>query len=135
MIRSKIFNMCCLAALMLGLSACASMPPPEISRAVSALPATPSVGANKTVLDEQAALSVELAYQASALTLRTGLRAGLIKGPDAVRAAKADQTAYSAVKAMRAAYDAGNARSYVSAVLSAREAITRSLTLLKGDSS
>jgi hypothetical protein len=135
MIRSKIFGMFCLAFAMLGLSACTSLPPPEITTQIAALPAAPTEIANTTVLDEQAALSVELAYQASALTLRSGLRAGLIKGPDAVRAAKADQIAYSAVQAVRAAYDAGNARSYTAALVAAREAVTRSLNILKGESS
>lgn len=86
----------------------------------------PVTVANHTKLDEQAALAVELAYQASAQAL---LATGAAKRPE-VKAA--DNRAYAAVKAVRAAYDAGNASSYTAAVESARGAVSALLTAIKG---
>lgn len=115
--------------LPLSMAACA----PLSNVGLPSLPPAPAALADKTALDEQAALSVELAYHASALTLRTAFRAGLLKGDAAARAAAADNTAYAAVKAVRAAYDAGNATSYAASLIKARDAVTFTLTLLKGD--
>lgn len=86
----------------------------------------PAQIADRTTLDEQAALAVELAYQAAATAV---LATGAEKRAD-VRAA--DQRAYAAVKAVRAAYDAGNAASYLAATVSARAAVASLLTAIKG---
>lgn len=88
-----------------------------------AIPPSPASAAQTTVLDEQGALGVELAYQAAALSLRTGLRAGLIKGEAATKARAADAKAYGAVLAARAAYDTANARDYGQALIHARTTI------------
>lgn len=127
MFRFLSITLLCLG-LSTGLSACALSPPPNIA-------AAPYEFADGTVLDEQAALGVELAYQASALTLKAALRSGVIKGDKLALAAKADNSAYAAVKAVRSAYAAGNARSYTAALIEARRAVTQTLALVKGDSS
>ena len=108
-----------------GLAACGPLSPPS-----NILP--PSVFAERTVLDEQAALGVELAYQAQALSVRTALRSGLLTGANAAKAAAIDAKAYAALKLVRSAYDAGNAQDYVSALLEARNLVTQSINLLKG---
>jgi hypothetical protein len=125
-----MFKFISITLLCLGLVACSPM---ASQNGLAGLPPAPVVLADQTILDEQASLSVELAYQASALTLRTAFRAGLLKGDAAARAAAADNTAYAAVQAVRAAYDAGNATSYATSLLKARTAVTNALTLLKGE--
>lgn len=101
---------------------------------MSALTATPAPAqvANRTALDEQVALSIEFAYQASAQAIGVAADAGLLRGENARRAAEIDRNAYRAVLAVRAAYDAGNATSYGAAAVNARAAIAELLALLKG---
>lgn len=108
-------------ALMLGLSGCATL---------GQLPTGPDAVANATVLDEKAAVSAELAYQAAALSLRTGLQSGLIKGEAAAKAGKADAAAYAALLGARAAYKAGNATDFSTALAKAREAINALIALV-----
>lgn len=107
-------NAALVVALCLGVTACG---------ALSAIPPSPASAANATVLDEQGALGVELAYQAAALSLRTGLRTGFIKGETAQKAAAADTKAYGAVRRVRDAYDAANATDYGEALARARESV------------
>ncbi|WP_310534613.1 lipoprotein [Novosphingobium sp.] len=90
---------------------------------VASAPPPPAELANRTVLDEQAALAVELAYKATRLAGETALDAGLIKGDTARRLADIDMRAYSAVLAVRAAYRAGNAETYTQALIQARAVI------------
>lgn len=106
-----------IALIALSLSACTAGTPP---------PTTPAAVDDTTTFDEQAALAVELAYQAAAQTV---LATGAAKSP-AVKAA--DQRAYAAVKAVRAAYDAGNAQGYLAAVVSARSAVASLLSAIRG---
>lgn len=103
-------------ALCAGLALCACNLP-------GGVPPAPASVADQTKVDEQAALSVELAYQSAVLAVRTANRAGLLSPADRARAAELDTRAYAAVQAVRAAYEAGNAASYRSAVESARSAI------------
>ncbi len=105
-----------LIAAALALSACATIP---------AIPPAPASVANASTLDEQTALAVELAYQAAATAV---LATGLATKP-AVKAA--DRKAYAAVKAVRAAYDTGNASSYATAAVTARTALTDLLTAIR----
>ena len=107
-------NAALVVALCLGVSACG---------ALGAIPPSPASAAQTIVLDEQGALGVELAYQAAALSLRTGLRAGFIKGEAASKARTADTKAFGAVRAVRAAYDAANATDYGEALARARESV------------
>lgn len=92
---------------------------------VSALP-PPNTVADRTTLDERAAIAVEMAYQAAA---QLALATGAAKRED-VKAA--DRRAYAAVKAVRAAYEAGNAASYASAAASAHSTVASLLTALRG---
>jgi hypothetical protein len=116
-----------LAMASLTMSACS----PALSVA-SALPASPQAAADATIIDEQAMLSVELAYQASATALLVSLKSGLITGDRAAKAASLDQIAYATVLAVRAAYDAGNATSYTEAIPKAYAAIAQTLKIVKG---
>jgi hypothetical protein len=98
-------------------------------------PANPPVAgerpraADQTVLDEQAALSVELAYKAARTALEIGAETGLLKGRGAAAAAEADNRAFAAVLAVRAAYRGGNAGDYGKAVAAARATIAALLSL------
>jgi hypothetical protein len=109
----------CLAAT---LPACAALNAP--------LPA-PAAIADRTVLDEKAALGVELAYQAANLAALTASRAGLISDEARPRIAAADARAYAAVLAVRQAYDAGNGGSYFETEARARAALAEFLALIK----
>lgn len=111
----------------LSLSACTT------GQVVSAIPAAPAAVANKTVLDEQAALGVELAYQAAALSLITATRAGLIKGDAATKAAALESRAYAAVLAVRGAYNTANADSYSDALVQARSLVAQIVAIVKGN--
>jgi len=84
----------------------------------------PSSVANKTILDEQAALGVELAYKAARLSMETAVDAGLLKGSSAAKAAVIDNRAFLAVATVRQAYRAGNATSYKEALEAARSVIS-----------
>lgn len=87
---------------------------------------TPATVADATTLDEKAAIGVELGYQAAAqLALATG-------AARSERVKSADRRAYAAVKAVRAAYNAGNASSYPTAAIAAHEAVAALLTAIKG---
>jgi len=90
------------------------------------IPMSPATVADRTTLDERAAIGVELAYQAAA---QVALATGAAKS-DKVKAA--DRRAYAAVKAVRAAYSAGNASSYPTAAIAAHEAVAALLTAIKG---
>ena len=119
-----------IAAAAMSLAACAPLatavgPPDNL---------VPAAAADQTVLDEQVAISVELAYQAAVLTVSTATKAGLVKGDTAVKLLDADRVAYQAVLAVRAAYDTGNARSYAEAALSAQSAIRGVIALIANSS-
>lgn len=101
--------------------------------ACETIPASPGSAADTTVLDEQAAYGVELAYAAARTAAEVGVKAGFIKGETAVKVASADQKAYAAVLLARAAYDTGNADTYETALIDARAAIAALLTLANGD--
>lgn len=96
---------------------------------LSSVPSSPSVVANKTVLDEQGMLAVELAYSAARIAVETGVDAGVIKGQAALRFATLDNKAFLAVAAVRQAYKAGNATSYSAALKEGRAAVTDLLAL------
>ena len=114
--------------LMLSLAACA----PAL-KAIGNIPANPAAVASQTKLDEQAALSVELAYKAARLTVSTATRAGLVTPQNATKLAAADNKAYMAVVLVREAYAAGNAASYSQALTAARAAIADIVTLSSGN--
>lgn len=102
-----------IAALSLGLGACTPTPP-----------LTPSSVANQTKLDEQVGLTVTLAYTAAARAAALAIKTGLVKDKATIaRIGELDKRAYAAVLGVRAAYQAGNATDYLSALTQARTAI------------
>ncbi len=107
----------------LALSGCAGL------STLAGLPSAPVAVADETVLDEQAALSIDLAYKAARLAIETGVDAGVIRGERAARLAEVDNQAFAAVQAARRAYRAGNATSYGAALAEARAAIADMLAL------
>lgn len=111
-------NTLIIAPLALSLCGCAGL------SALSQLPPAPVTAANQTVIDEQAAISVELAYQAAARAVSLAVDLGVLRGEAASRVAELDRRAYRAVLTARAAYDAGNATSYGAALATARAEIT-----------
>ena len=113
-----------IAAASLSLASCAPM-----LAAMGGLPPSPAAAADQTRLDEQAALSVELAYQAANQAVSFAVDLGFIRGERATRLAAIDRRAYRAVLTARVAYDAGNAASYGAAVVTARAEILALLNL------
>lgn len=111
----------CLAAVLV-LSACTF-------GSLASVPPAPSGLANRTVLDEQGALAVELAYKAARTAVELAVDTGLLKGPAAAQVADLDNRAFLAVTSARSAYAAGNAASYSAALGEAREAVRRLLML------
>ena len=109
-----------LAAALLSLSGCAGL------SALMAPPA-PATVANQTVLDEQGAIGVELAYKAARVALETAVDANMLKGAKATQAAALDNQAFAAVTGVRAAYRAGNGANYGVALAEARAAVTNLL--------
>jgi len=94
---------------------------------------TPSSVAQSTVLDEQVAITAELAYKAARTAVEVAVDAGLLKGRRAAAVAAADNRAYAAVQAVRAAYRTGNAASYATAATEAQNAVTAMLSAIKGE--
>jgi hypothetical protein len=99
---------------------------------ITSIPPSPQAVAETTILDEQAALGVELAYQAAALAALTAMKSGLVDAKTKVEIAKADTFAYAQVQKVRAAYDAGNSASYAQTLPVARTAVGSLLALVKG---
>ncbi len=89
----------------------------------------PVAAADRTVLDEQAMTSVELAYKAARIAVETGVDAGLIKGAAAARVADLDNRAFLALGVVRGAYRTGNAASYQAALTEVRGAVEALLAL------
>ncbi|WP_433911132.1 hypothetical protein [Sphingomonas yabuuchiae] len=73
--------------------------------------------------DEQAALSIELAYQATAIAALTAMRSDALNAAQKRCVAVLDQQAFRQVKAARDAYDRHDGV-FLSQVATAREAIT-----------
>ena len=92
---------------------------------------TPVEYANRTALDEQAAVGVENAYKAFRMALELGVDTGVIKGERAVRAAKADQTAYTALLVLREAYKTANSADFLAAARSANIAIEQGIAAVR----
>lgn len=111
----------------LSLAACipSTPPAPPIS-----LP-TPAALADRTAADEQAAIAVENGYKAFRIALELGVDTGAIKGERAVRAAKADQTAYRALLVLRTAYQTANKEDFINAARSANSAIAQAIALVR----
>jgi hypothetical protein len=94
---------------------------------------TPVEYANRTAVDEQAAVGVENAYKAFRLALELGVDTGVIKGERAVRAAKADHTAYNALLVLRSAYKTANSEDFLAAARSANIAIAQGIAAVRSN--
>ena len=92
-------------------------------------PPAPVTVADRTVLDEQALTALELAYKGGRIAAEAGVDLGFIRGEVAVKVAQIDDRAFKALGAARAAYRAGNAESYASALRDGQSAITTLLAL------
>lgn len=97
----------------------------------STLPA-PVEYANRTAMDEQAALGVELGYKAFREVLELGVQTGVIKGARATAAAAADRRAYAALLVVREAYKTANAGDFLNAIRSGNIAIAQAVAATKG---
>lgn len=117
----KLFTL--LAAL--SLSGCAALP------ALMGVPVSPAAVADRTVLDERIAISVETAYSAAAEAATVAIRANLVSADQARRIADLDNQAYAAVQATRRAYDAGNATSYSQAAGQALPLVRQLVALVR----
>lgn len=118
-----------LAACALALSAAGCMPPKL------GLPAGPAAISDATKIDEQAALTVTLAYTAAARAAALAIETGLVKDRATIaRIGALDRRAYAAVQAAERAYRAGNAASFAAALVDARAAIGILLSSVKGPS-
>lgn len=91
----------------------------------------PVAASNQTVLDEQGAIGVELAYKAARTAVEVAVDTGFLKGERAAKAAALDNQAFAAVTGVRAAYRAGNASNYGVAIAEARAAVTSMLAAVK----
>lgn len=100
------------------------------SACVGTLPG-PNTVADRTTLDERLALGAELAYKAARLAVEVATDAGAIRGNRATLVAAADERAYAALGAVRAAYEAGNASSYATAITRAQEAVDALLSAIR----
>lgn len=109
------------ALMMLLTVACAGM----------AVPIAPGQVASHTVLDEKAAIGVELIYRLAAKMVTTAARSGLVGPHTAPKIAAADAKAYEAVLATRKAYEAANETDYVAATAKAQAAIADLVLLIR----
>lgn len=92
--------------------------------AITSIPASPAAAADTTVIDEKAAIAVEASWKAAGALIEAGVDAGLIKAAAARRVEQLDAAAERWVRAVRAAYDTGNAPGYIDALGKARAAVT-----------
>jgi hypothetical protein len=86
---------------------------------VAGEPPAPAQVAARTTLDEQAAIGVENAYQASAELILVAEQSGLLNAESRARLRQMDGQAHAAVLLVRRAYEAGNAPSYAAAIAAA----------------
>jgi hypothetical protein len=111
-------------ALALGLCGCATLPPAP----------PPAVLADRTRLDEQAGLAITTGYRAAVAAARLANQVRPFDAATRTKAADLEARAFAAVAAVRAAYEAGNARDHAEAVAKARALIERITALVGGAS-
>lgn len=94
---------------------------------------TPAEVADRTKIDEQAALTVTLAYTAAARAAALAIETSVVTDRATIAKIGAlDLKAKAAVDAVEAAYRAGNASSYAAALLAANDAVSQLLASVKG---
>lgn len=93
----------------------------------------PNVVTDRTKADEQAGITVTLAYVAASKLAGLLIETGVIKDKALIqRIGLLDRQAFDAVSAVRAAYDTGNATSYAEALTRANVALKSFNDLLPG---
>ena len=104
-----------LLAAVMGLNACGASTAGSMAGTAldASIPVKPGQVADRTTLDERLATGVTVSYTAASRLGTALASAGLI---DKARFKALDNQGYAAVLAVRAAYDAGNATSYVAAI-------------------
>lgn len=100
-----------LGIALLALGACT--PLPQIAPPPAAI-------ADMTTLDERGALAIEVAWRAAGAALEAAVDSGRLTGDAAARADRIDAQAGYFVGLARAAYDAGNAADYATALRQAK---------------
>ncbi len=110
--------------LCLALAACSPQLPPNIG--------SPVAYANRTVVDEQAAVALETGYKLWRAVVEYGVDSGMIKGERAKRVAAVDRTIYGSLLVARQAYQTGNAADFVAAIRSANAALAQGHAIVKG---
>jgi hypothetical protein len=93
---------------------------------------SPATVAESTKLDEQGAITVNLAYKMWRIAVETGVTSGQIKGPLAGKLAKLDNLLYGMVQAVDAAYAAGNSTAYLTAIANFNTALRTGYGTLYG---
>lgn len=86
--------------------------------------------AENTIVDEQAAIAVNVAYKAFRLAVETGINAGVVKGSLAGRLAEADQRIFNAVQAVDVAYRAAQLTPSIANVALYRARVTEAINLI-----
>ncbi len=124
--------------LFLALAACGNLAGSVNSAATVAASAADAAGlpspsslTDQTKLDEQVAIGAEAMYKGARLLVEPLVDVGIIRGQTAERFRVLNREAFDAVRAVRAAYDTGNARSYAAAAERASGAISKLLALAK----
>ena len=123
----KVLAMLLLCAIVVPIAGC--------SAGLHAFGATsPAALSDRTKVDEQAALTITLAYTGAARAAAIAIETGFVSDPATVRRiGHLDQVAYAAVKATNGAYRAGNAADYQTALGEARTAVSAFLAAVQGD--
>lgn len=99
-------------ALCLSLTACLG--------STASIPTSPSAVADKTTLDEEIGLGATVAYRGAVAAARLANQIRPFNAATKARAAELDNQAFAAIKALRTAYEAGNASDYRAAATKAR---------------
>lgn len=92
----------------------------------------PAAIADMTTVDERGALAIEVAWRAAGAALEAAVDSGRLTGAAAAKADRIDAQAERFVGLARAAYDAGNAADYMTALAQAKPLIAE-LRRLSGD--
>src|SRR5690242_17257829 len=109
--------------LILALAAASSLALTACGPTAAVIPG-PAVIADRTKADEQAGITVTLAYTAAARAAALAITSGVVSDPAKVkRIGELDSRAYAAVQAVRQAYLTANAASYAEALANANAAI------------
>lgn len=124
----RAFSLTFVCLLVIPLAGCAS--------SLNQVPTSPAAVADQIKVDEQAALTLTLAYTGAAKAAALAIETGLVSDPIAIaRIGELDDRAYVAVKAAESAYRAGNADSYAEALQEASSAVSNLLASVKGNAS